>query len=424
MLKHVLTFLLLSGVIFSCGNGKEELTFWIGGSPDEINFWQEIIESYEQESGREVTMVRQPTYTDQRRQSLVVSLTAGQPNPDVFLMDVVWLKQFAQSDWLEVLDPHIDRTGFSIDPFYKRILDLTDRYNGKLYALPVFVDIGLFYYRTDLLEKHGFPGPPETWEQLVDYSLQVQNAEREKNPGFYGYVWQGAQYEGLVCTFLEFISSNGGSIRDDEGFDISSEANIRALQFMQDLIHKHRISPLNTYTEMKEEEVRRAFQRGNALFERNWLYAWNLHQSDGSPVQGKTGMTSLPAFSGNPYASALGGWHVGISAYSDVREEAWDLMRHILSYEIQKKLVLEVGWYPGRKDIYQDQEILEKLPHVEKLQEIFQHTVNRPNLAYYTQVSDVIQRFVNRCLAGRLEPDEALREIQTEIRQIHEIYGK
>jgi multiple sugar transport system substrate-binding protein len=149
-------------LVGSCRQGEEELTFWIGGSPDEINFWQEIIDSYEEQSGTQVTMVRQPTYTDQRRQSLVVSLVAEQPNPDVFLMDVVWLKQFAQSGWLEPLEEHISRTAFPIDPFYERVLNLTDRYNGILYALPVFVDIGLFYYRTDLLEQYGFPGTADT----------------------------------------------------------------------------------------------------------------------------------------------------------------------------------------------------------------------------------------------------------------------
>lgn len=419
---RLLLICLFCACFFSCENKNDELTFWIGGSPDEINFWHTIIESYEQEYDAEVTLVRQPTYTDQRRQSLVVSLVAEQPNPDVFLMDVVWLKQFAQSGWLEPLDSLIYETKFPIEPFYERILDLSDRYEGTLYALPVFVDIGLFYYRSDLLEKYGFSNPPQTWEQLVEYAQKVQKNERKDNPNFHGFVWQGAQYEGLVCTFMEFISSHGGGIRADGRINMTDQANIQALQFMQDLIHKYQISPLNTYTEMKEEEVRRAFQRGNALFERNWLYAWNLHQSERSPVRGKTAMTSLPALKKHRFASTLGGWHVGISRYSDVKKKAWELMRYILSYEIQKKLVLEVGWYPGRKDIYKDEEILNTLPHVETLQDIFNHTVNRPNLSYYTQVSDVIQRFVNRCLAGKLNSETALKEIQKKIRQINEIY--
>ena len=174
----------------------------------------------------------------------------------------------------------------------------------------------------------------------------------------------------------------------------------------------------------REEEVRRAFQRGDALFERNWLYAWNLHQEDGSAVKGNIGMTALPHFVEGQSVAALGGWHIGISRHADRPAEAWELVRFILSHASQKKLVLNLGWYPGRSDIYTDPDVLAKMPYAGQLQDIFSRAVTRPNLPYYDQVSDVIQRYVNGSLAGKQSPDAALRRMQSEIDHIAGIYTK
>ena len=405
-----------------CTRNQKEFTIWIGGAPQEIDFWQKLVNEYSQQTGNKVTLVRQPTYTDQRRQSLIVSLEAEQPNPDLFLMDVVWIDQFAKSNWLEPLNKYAERDNYHIDNFFGSVINSVDELNGNLYALPVFMDIGLLYYRKDLLEKYGFTEPPKTWKQFVDEAITIQNGERKTNKNFNGYVWQGAQYEGLICTFLEFLTSRGGSMVKDGKMNLNTPENIDALTFMHDLIYKYKISPPNTYTEMKEEEVRRSFQRGNALFERNWTYAWNLAQSNDSEVKGKVGLAPLPHKEGYASTSALGGWHIGMSKYSDVKNEAWDFIKFVTSYNIQKKLLLEVGWNPGRKDVYRDSVLLKQIPRLKILYDVFKLSVSRPTIPFYTQFSEVIQRYVNNCLANKITPKNALAEMQKEINQIITIY--
>jgi multiple sugar transport system substrate-binding protein len=407
-----------------CSDHEKKLTFWIGGAPQEVDYWETMVGEFERMSRITVDLIRQPSSTDQRKQGLVISLAAEQPDPDIFLMDIVWLQQFFQSGWLQPLDPFFRLDGFSIAPFFKSVVDTVDRFGGHYYALPVFLDIGLLYYRKDLLKKYGFSGPPPTWPDLLRQAQEIQAGERSDNPGFNGFLWQGAQYEGLVCTFLEFAASNGGGIMQDGRVRLNRGENAVALEFMQDLIRKYGISPLNTYTDMREEEVRRAFQRGEALFERNWLYAWILHQSAGSAVKGNIGMTALPHFEEGQSVAALGGWHVGISRHSDRPGDAWELVRFILSNASQKKLVLNLGWYPGRSDIYTDPDVLEQMPYAGQLQEIFSRAVTRPNLPYYDQVSDVIQRYVNGSLAGKQTSAEALTRMQSEINHIAGIYAK
>jgi len=340
-------------------------------------------------------------------------------------MDVAWIAQFSASEWLEPLDDYIKKEKINLDAFFNKVVNLVDRYRGKVIALPVYIDAGVLYYRKDLLRKYGYSEPPETWGELVNCALKIQKSMRKTNPNFYGFLWQGAQYEGLVCNWLEFAASNGGGIIFKDGkIGLNLHSNIEALQFMYDLIHTYKISPPNTFTEMKEEEVRMSFQKGDALFERNWPYAWALHQSEDSYVKGKVDIAPLPHFASGKSVSTLGGWHIGISKYSDAKSKAFKFLKFVISYGTQKKLALKLGWNPGRKDVYTDQEVLKKMPHLAKLKDVFENALPRPNLPYYTQISEVLQHYINAALAGKLTPEDALSQAEKEAQDVIERYER
>ncbi len=415
-------FFVILILFLGCAKKETELIFAVGGAPNEVDYWETLIDEFNLTQQRKVRVLRQPTDTDQRRQSLVIPLKAKKSDPDVFLMDVAWVGQFAASNWLMPLNSYIEKDNFDMTKIFSAVVKQADSYEGQIIALPVYVDCGLLYYRKDLLEKYGFP-IPEKWDELVEYSTKIQQEERKNNPQFYGFVWQGAQYEGLICNFLEFISSNNGLIIDKEGkIALDTNENIQALNFMSDLINKYKISPPNTFTEMKEEEVRTFFENGNALFERNWPYAWGLHTSDESSIKGKVGMAVLPKFENGRNAATLGGWHIGVSNFSDNKNESWELVKFILSYDTQKKVALKLGWNPGRKDIYDDKDVQEKMPQMEVLKKAFEYSVARPNLPAYTQVSEILQRYVNGAISGKMDAEQALNQAQKEIENIIRTY--
>ena len=428
-MKNLALAAVLIAVIFTaCGGGGEKpapITLMIGGAPAELDYWEEIIGRFTEEMGIEVDLMRQPTDTDQRRQSLVVPLRAGEDDPDVFLMDIIWIGQFAASGWLEPLDDRAAAGEFDLDVFFGGIIEFADRYEGELVALPVYVDAGLLYYRKDLFQEHLVGRPPETWEELVEYSETGQRRQRRLQPDFWGFVWQGAQYEGLVCTFLEFALSNNGRLVDAEGnLTLDDPKNVDALEFMRGLMAEHKVSPPNTYTEMKEEEVRTFFESGQALFERNWPYAWGLHQAEGSPVRDKVGITVLPRFEGGRHVAALGGWHIGMSKSSDRKEDSFRLMEYIVSREVQMGFALELGWNPARQDVYESAEIAENLPHLVELKEVFRNAAPRPNLPYYSLLSRALQAELNKALSGMLTAEEALKNAQAKGLEIMQTYER
>lgn len=419
-------FLFLFGVaVCGCGKkGEQSVTFAVGGAPAELDFWRELTDEFEKQTGIKMDLLRQPTDTDLRKQGLVTALRSGGSDPDVFLMDVAWLAQFSASGWLEPLDSDVESNQLDTQVFFEKVLNLIDGYDGRLVALPVYVDGGILYYRKDLLEKNGIEGPPQTWRQLVEQAQRVQEEARKTNANFYGFVWQGAQYEGLVCNWLEFAGSYGGGIiLDGSDIELDTKENVEATQFMSDLIHKYGISPPNTFTEMKEEEARIFFQQGNALFERNWPYAWALHEGEDSSVKGKVGIAALPHIAGKRSVSTLGGWHIGMSKYSDAKREGFEFIKFVLSYDTQKKLAMKLGWNPARRDVYADADVVELMPHFVYLRDVFENLYSRPNVPYYTVVSEVIQRYVSGVLSGRMAAGEALSEAEKETRKIVEKYN-
>ncbi|MDN5278936.1 MAG: trehalose/maltose transport system substrate-binding protein [Clostridiales bacterium] len=396
------------------------MTFMVGGAPNELAFFEKILASYTVDTGVPVTLIRQSTDSAQRKQGILLSLRGQQTNPDVMLVDVGWIGQIAASGWLEPLEKYdIDK-----NVFFQSVIELADTYENKLIGLPLYIDGGLLYYRKDLLAENGFSAPPSTWAELRDMSERIVPRQKAQNPNFWGYVWQGAQYEGLTCNSLEFFTSAGGGFFVGTATPvIDQQANVTALQFMRDLLHKQPISPPNTFTDMKEEEVRLFFHNSNALFERNWPYAWGLHNADDSPIKGQVGMAPLPGFKKGQSASTLGGWHIVMSKYSDMKSESASLIKYLTSARVQKQLSLKLGWNPGRSDIYDDAELLKANPALQNLKQVFKNAVPRPVIPYYSSVSQILQKHINATLADRVPAEQALKQAQIEVLELIKDYG-
>ncbi len=408
---------MISFLIFAGCTQKKDLTFMVGGTPNDFTFWEKVITDFHEKTGIEVQLVRSATQTELRKQQIFIALRGKKPDPDIMVMDIAWIGQLAASGWLEPLGPF----GIDTSVFFSNIVSLADVHNNQIIGLPLYVDAGLLYYRKDLLEKYGYTGPPQTWQELTDMSVHIQKEERKMNKEFWGYVWQGAQYEGLVCNALElFTSAGGGFFNHSNEPIINSEENVKALQSMAGFIHKDEISPPNTFTDMKEEEVRLVFHNGNALFQRNWPYAGKLHDEEDSAVKGKYGTAVLPHFPEKQSAATLGGWHIGISSFSDRKDDASAFLSYITSHEVQKGLATELGHNPGRIDVYESDEL--KSGYLGQLREVLLTAVPRPVVPYYSQISLVLQKYISMTIAGEMSAVEALQKAQDDVNKVIKSY--
>ena len=271
-----------------------------------------------------------PSTTDQFGQ-YKLWLAAQNTDIDVYQTDVIWAPQLANQ-----LVDLTEATKDVVGAHFPSIIEL-QTVNGKLVALPIFTDAPALYYRKDLLDKYGAK-VPTTWAELADTAKLVMDKEREAgNKDMWGFVFQGNAYEGLTCDALEWVKSNGGGqiIEPDGTISINNPQAAAAIEMAKGWVGT--IAPPGVLA-YQEEESRGVWQTGNAVFMRNWPYAYSLGNGDDSAIKGKFDVTTLPAGSGEGARSAatLGGWNLAVSKYSENPDAAIELVKWIASPEMQK----------------------------------------------------------------------------------------
>ena len=375
---------------------------------------QQGVNRWAKQSGNSAKFFESPNNSGDHLGVIQQQLAAKSSDIDVYLLDIVWPGL--------LVDQLVNLTGkvpaAEVNRHFKGIVD-ANTVDGKLVSLPWFTDAGLLYYRTDLLKKYGYSAPPRTWAELAAMSQKVQAGERGANANFTGYVWQGRNYEGLTCDALEWVSSfGGGAIVDASGkVTINNAQAAKALDMAAGWINT--ISPKGVTT-YGEEEARGIFQSGNAMFMRNWPYAWANGQSADSKVRGKIGVAPLPS-GGGKAAATLGGWNMGVNLYSRNQEAAISLIRYMTGPAEQKIRAIEGSYNPTIQALYRDKDVVAKNPFMGQLEGVFTGAVARPSgptKAKYNQVSQAFANSVTSVLTGKAKGQEAVSKLAADLSRI------
>ena len=169
----------------------------------------------------------------------------------------------------------------------------------------------------------------------------------------------------------------------------------------------------------KEEESRGVWQTGNAVFMRNWPYAWALAQSDDSDVRGKVGVVQLPAGGEEGQSAAgLGGWNLAVSRYSEHPDIAADLVAYLTGEEEQKRRAIQASYNPTIDSLYQDQEVLDAVPFFGTLYDTFTNAVARPSAPTgdaYGRVSNAFFSTSHDVLSGTKDGAQAVADLEGEL---------
>ncbi len=356
-----------------------------------------------------------PTNTDTMRSTLTTAISGGATSPDIFMGDVIWPAQFGHNDLALPLSKYLPKS------FWTRFapgLVKGASYQGTVYGAPFFMDAGFLYYRKDLLTKAHLP-VPKTWPQLVKEAKLLQKRKLVK----FGYVWQGADYEGLTCDWMEVMTDAGGSVfnKNYSKVTIDSPQSVRALKFLRSLITSH-ISPA-AETTFEEPQAMNVFDAGNAAFLRNWDYAWsNSNDPKDSKVVGKVGVAPLPTFPGQkrPGYSCIGGWDVYVNPHSKHLAQDLTFIKWITGRQAQTILATKFSEIPTNYAVQKDPAVQKLNPVLKTVHNV--RLISRPSGSpVYPAVSQAIYSNLNAALAGTVSPAQALKAAE---RQIHAAVSK
>lgn len=329
---------------------------------------------------------------------------------DVFQIDTIWPA---------IVEKHmVDLSGAFGGSLDDQLPDVVKNatIGGRLIAAPFFVDYGMLYYRSDLIRKYGFSHPPRTWDELETQSKTIQAGERNHgHPDFWGYIWQGADNEGLTCNALEWQYSQGGGnfIKPDHTVNVENRASIAAFRRAARWVGT--ISPPGV-TSYMEEDSRNLWQAGKAAFLRNWSYVYPL-ATNAPDLAGRFRVAPLPS-GVNSHSSALGGWYLGVSKYSHRQAAAIAFVKFMTGREAQRQRAIEAAFLPSIASLYSDPDVLRANSFLAALSDMPDHIVSRPASiagSHYDALSRAYAGGVHGILTGATSAEKGVAQMSADL---------
>jgi len=344
--------------------------------------------------------------TNERKELLTRSLRTKSDRIDIFAVDYIWVARFAK--WAEPLDRHVT------DGEKKAILNdalETCTYNNALVAMPFYIDIGMMYYRRDLVQK--FPDSQHieerlrrsiSWEELLRLGSRFDRGARSF------YIFQANDFEGLVCNYFEILAGMDPEFRVHRRIDLSSHHAHAALQFLVDLVHRQKLSP-TAVSEFDEQRSYTYMLQHDGVFIRGWpnfLEQFRTFFPDTNKLN-NIARSALPHFEGKRPASVFGGWNLMVSKYSTRKDAAIKFIRFLQTEEIQR-LLFEIGGYiPINTSVYADSSYLSNHPDLRYYRTLLDNGFHRPVLEEYTKISDILSHYLHAAVKRELTVAEALQ---------------
>ena len=413
-MKNIVISLFASlAFLFSLNASAIELNIAQGGG-SQGKMTMELTAEWEKKTGHKVNFLEMPASTSDQYVQYKTWLSAQNSDVDIYKVDNVWAGEFGTQ--LIDLKPYLDEQ-LEIMP---NVLSAYTTAKGEIIGLPYSVGIPMLYYRTDLLEKYN-RDVPETWDEMTETAQFIQDKERAAgNDKMWGFVWQGNAYEGLTCDALEWVASHGGGmiVEKDGTISINNANAAAALDMAAKWVGT--ISPEGVIG-YKEEDARGIWDQGNAVFMRNWPYAWSLSNKDESSVKGKFDVVQLPRGPNGKSTSTMGGWGYAVSKYSEKQEVAIDLVKFLSNRDAQHATIAEYSMPPVYIEIYDNKEHAETYTLLPLLKGPSQALLPRPSAqtsGKWPQVTVAFYTAAHEVITGKKDGTTAVAELETALKKI------
>jgi multiple sugar transport system substrate-binding protein len=383
------------------GGGSKTLSFFIfnepGGGP------QKVAEQCSKDSGGkyEIEFEFLPSQADQQREQLVRRLGAEDPSIDLMGLDIIWTGEFANAGWLEPVPD--EAVGPASSMVFESVLE-TAKFEDRLMAVPIWSNTQLLWYRKDKVGGR----PPETWDQMIEL------AERENMKIHV----QANRYEGLVVWTNAMILSAGGQIVSGPTEVALEEAPTkRALEVMGKLGTSEAAPP--AIDTSNEDSARLGFESGDSIFMVNYPFVYASAKENAPKVFEQMGAAVYPRVDADKESKPpLGGINIGVSAFSEKKDLAWDAIRCMIKAENQITIAEMGGLPPVRTDLYDEEPIKKIYPgFADLMRQSIEQAGPRPSESpAYTDLSLGIQRGVHP-VTKLTDPDENYETLRDYVEQ-------
>jgi multiple sugar transport system substrate-binding protein len=325
-----------------------------------------------------------PTNPDAQREQLVRRLAAKDASIDLIGMDVIWTAEFGKAGWVSSFKTGDlanvgDASQVLKGPF------LSAQFDGKQYGAPLNSNTRLLWYRKSIL---GDRPVPQTWDQLLTTADQLHTKIQET----------GKRAESLMVFFNALQESAGGHIvkaTPDGGteVDLPKGPTVKALSIMERYA-KSQAAP-TALSNSAEDDNRLAFQKqsSGSAFMINWPFVYPSVLAADKKLASDYGYAPYPRVDeGTPARPPLGGYNLGISAYSKHHAAALAAI-NCLTETAQQRTIATTGGQPSvLRALGNDPEILKALPFLPLMVTQLENAAPRPVTPNYNDLSLAVRQ--------------------------------
>jgi multiple sugar transport system substrate-binding protein len=314
--------------------GAEELTlYWNPG-----HAWDEyasVIKQWEADHPGWTVNWEKFQWPDMRTK-LIADFAGGNP-PDLSAEPGGWVEEFGQQGLLTPLDDYIAKDGAAMgypDDWQGYTVE-RNKADGVTYGIQIHLTCATLVYNQDMLKAAGFDKPPTNWDEFKTIAAATAGGGKwgfAPNPDYY-YYWP-------------WIYQAGGDYYDaaDNKVLFDSPEAIKAIQFVADLIHKDKSAPVPVVGADYEGPAK-LFTAGRAamIITGPW---------DVSTI--RTGAPNMnwdiaPSLTDKTQATLAGGTSVMIPKGAKHPDEAWDLLKRLVSLDTEVAVSIAHGMTMPRK---------------------------------------------------------------------------
>lgn len=304
--------------------------------------------------GHRAYLVTLPGSADQQYAEMVRDVQGGSPEYDVINIDNQFTAMFAEAGWIQEIGSGWQEAdgaaraadGNALTPVFREEVSRSVTYQDRVYAVPFTADVGMLYYRRDLVG----PGTLTAGRSLSGILAELAEATGDTDVEHL-YIGQFAQYEGFTVNVMEIVAAEGGSLvlpGEQRLADIHrNNAEHQALNLIAEGFADGTFHP--AALESTEEETYVRFLSGEAAAMRNWpLWYRRLLIASTEQDSGHSPEYAVEALPG----ALLGGQSLALTSGSPNEEAALDLIGFLTGTRQQQVLFYCGGYAPTRQDVY------------------------------------------------------------------------
>lgn len=379
------------------GNNDEEATeisVWAMG--EEGNALGEFVEGFEEEhSNIEVNVEAIPW--DNAHDNLLTAVASGE-GPDVLQLGTTWVAEFAGAGaFLDLSEYEDDHDFINNDDFFEGALDTTE-YDDATYGVPWYVDTRVLFYRTDILEDHGFSEAPQDWDEMLEASRELA----DRGDGMYGFDID--QEDQLVPPI--FAWQNGWEFNEEDGSE-----NFAEPEFREAMEYYHTYFDEELAQESEGVPIEQGFEEGEKPMFSSGPWMVNILRDDAPDIEGDWDVAMMPGSEKN--ASAMGGSHLSVFSESENVDESLEFISYMTEPDTQIDWFNDTNTLPARESAWDDEELQED----EKLAvfgDQLEEAVAPPVLAEWENIAQDLLSSLERINREGADLDEELDSFQQE----------